>query len=122
MFDLQLCQIDEIPAGRSKGFTLQPEPSGNMTEATVFAVHYHDAFYIYRNICPHLGLPLEWMPHQFLDRDAEYIQCATHGALFRIEDGQCIAGPCPGATLAPVPFQIQGKSIMINRSDLEKSP
>jgi nitrite reductase/ring-hydroxylating ferredoxin subunit len=27
------------------------------------------------------------------------IQCATHGALFLIESGECVAGPCAGQSL-----------------------
>ncbi len=31
---------------------------------------------------------------------ASLIQCATHGALFLIESGECVAGPCAGQFLA----------------------
>ncbi|MEE8263379.1 MAG: Rieske (2Fe-2S) protein, partial [Gammaproteobacteria bacterium] len=40
-----------------------------------------------------------WVPDQFLDETGNLLQCATHGALFRIEDGFCVAGPCTGASL-----------------------
>lgn len=55
--------------------------------------------YFYINRCPHRGIPLEWQPDQFLDSSASLIQCATHGALFLIESGECIAGPCAGQSL-----------------------
>jgi nitrite reductase/ring-hydroxylating ferredoxin subunit len=58
--------------------------------------------YAYLNSCPHTGAPLEWLPHQFLDASGAFIQCATHGALFQIEDGRCIRGPCAGAHLKSV--------------------
>ena len=112
----KLCNLDDIPENGCRGF----KPDNNTTlEASIFVVRQSQETYLYQNRCPHLGLPLEWMPDQFLDRDGCYIQCATHGALFRIQDGVCIAGPCPGETLVPVPFQIQGKSIMINKAFLE---
>jgi len=50
-------------------------------------------------VCPHRGVPLEWQPDQFLDPSASLIQCATHGALFLIESGECVAGPCAGQFL-----------------------
>ena len=111
-----LCQLDDIPDNTSKGFALNNK---NPIEATVFVVRQHNDVYLYRNHCPHLGLPLEWMPHQFLDRDGQYIQCATHGAQFRITDGICVSGPCPGEALTPIPFQLEGKSIIIDSSCLE---
>jgi nitrite reductase/ring-hydroxylating ferredoxin subunit len=115
MSSCTLCQIDDIPDNGSKGFAL----AGDAIEARLFVVRQQDHIYVYQNVCPHLGLPLEWMPHQFLDRDGQYIQCATHGALFRIRDGYCVAGPCPGESLTALPFQIQGKSIIIDSSLLE---
>jgi nitrite reductase/ring-hydroxylating ferredoxin subunit len=59
---------------------------------------------------------LNWMPDQFLDLEGRYIQCATHGALFRFEDGLCLAGPCPGKRLEPVPFNLVGSKIYITTS------
>ena len=56
----------------------------------------------YVNSCPHTGGPLDWIEGQFLDLNGQYIVCATHGALFRIEDGHCLAGPCKGKGLTAV--------------------
>jgi nitrite reductase/ring-hydroxylating ferredoxin subunit len=56
----------------------------------------------YLNHCPHTGVNLNWMPDQFLDLTGGFIQCATHGALFRIEDGFCLKGPCAGERLRPL--------------------
>lgn len=110
-----LCQLDDIPDNGSRGFALIANP----IEASLFVIRQQNTVYIYRNSCPHLGVPLEWMPHQFLERDGHYIQCATHGALFRIRDGYCVSGPCPGESLTPLPFQIEGKSIIIDSTFLE---
>ena len=46
------------------------------------------------NSCPPRKVPLEWVADQFLDYDKQFIQCATHGALFTIDSGLCISGPC----------------------------
>jgi nitrite reductase/ring-hydroxylating ferredoxin subunit len=45
--------------------------------------------------------------------EGQYIQCATHGALFRFEDGLCLAGPCPGKHLQSVPLNLVGDKIYI---------
>jgi nitrite reductase/ring-hydroxylating ferredoxin subunit len=67
----------------------------------------------YENSCPHLGSPLDWVPDQFLDLEKRHILCATHGALFRISDGHCLAGPCVGKSLKPVPIRIDRGSIYL---------
>jgi len=76
----------ELGEGQSKGF---------MIDGTdLFIVRHQGSVVAYRNSCPHRKVPLEWLPDQFLDEDKQFIQCATHGALFTIENGLCISGPC----------------------------
>ena len=58
--------------------------------------------YGYVNRCPHIGAPLDWQPGQFLSYDRHFIQCSLHNATFRIEDGECIGGPCAGKYLEKV--------------------
>jgi nitrite reductase/ring-hydroxylating ferredoxin subunit len=91
-----LCHSNSIAEGKSKGFQLG--------ERFIFAVKKHDRIYLYENVCPHLGIQLEWQPDEFLDIEASMIQCSSHGALFRIEDGECLLGPCQGQSLIAVDF------------------
>lgn len=56
---------------------------------------------LFQNICPHSGGPLTASPIPPLSRDGDHLVCQTHGALFRIRDGLCVAGPCLGARLTP---------------------
>jgi len=86
-----LCPSEALSEGCSRGF----EYAG----LRVFAVRREGRVYAYQNRCPHRGVPLEWQPDQFLDASASLIQCATHGALFLIETGECVAGPCAGQSL-----------------------
>jgi nitrite reductase/ring-hydroxylating ferredoxin subunit len=53
------------------------------------------------NICPHAGRRLDWAPGRFLV-DKGHLVCAAHGASFEMERGECVAGPCRGASLVPV--------------------
>jgi len=97
-----LCRFDELEDNGSKGFSLRLD-SG---EWNIFVVRRGDQVYGYRNVCPHRGTNLDWLPDRFMDPDREYIQCATHDALFRVEDGVCVAGPCVGKRLTAVPVSI----------------
>lgn len=80
----------------------------------MFVVRRDGDVFGYINICPHARTPLDWTPDQFLNRDRTYLLCATHGAQFRIEDGACIAGPCPGASLTPVPVAVESGNIVVS--------
>ena len=64
-----------------------------------FLIYRDKTVYSFLNRCPHTGVNLDWVPHQFLDSNNEFIQCATHGALFNIADGNCLRGPCVGDQL-----------------------
>ncbi len=57
-------------------------------------------------------MQLNWNPDQFLNIDGSLIQCATHGALFDIESGRCVAGPCFDEHLVAVPFELQDGMVM----------
>nr|WP_298116962.1 Rieske (2Fe-2S) protein [uncultured Pseudomonas sp.] len=88
---LLLCPTEYLAEGQSRGFEIEGEK--------LFAVRKDGQVHVYRNRCPHKGISLEWLPDQFLDASASLIQCATHGALFLIDSGECVAGPCAGQSL-----------------------
>jgi nitrite reductase/ring-hydroxylating ferredoxin subunit len=92
-----LCALDEIEDGGAKGFSVE---DGEGERLEIFVIREGRALYAYENACPHIGTPLDWTPDRFLDAAGENILCATHGALFRIEDGYCTAGPCAGDRLS----------------------
>lgn len=104
-----LCRLGDVPDPGSRGFRVQ---RGGQTQC-IFVVRRGDAVYGYVNRCPHTGVTLDWLPDQFLDADGELIVCATHGALFRIEDGYCIGGPCTGDSLQPVALRVEDGEILL---------
>ena len=95
MTEHPLCRLDDLPEGHSKGFALNPAAC----YADLLVVRARTGIYAYRNRCPHTGAPMEWEPDRFLDFSNTLIQCGIHGALFRVEDGYCIAGPCARQSL-----------------------
>ncbi len=105
----RLCRSDDIPEGTARGFRF-----GSGTEQQmVFVVRKNDVLYAYVNACPHIGTPLDWLPDRFLDRDRRYLLCGTHGALFRIEDGFCVSGPCAGRRLTPAAIRVAEGEILL---------
>jgi len=100
-----LCNVAELEDGKSLGFSSHLGP--------VFAIKYDAQVFVYQNECPHLGVKLEFRENEFLDPDGSLIQCSTHGALFEIETGHCLSGPCQGKHLSKVEFEIQNDHIVV---------
>lgn len=97
-----LCPLGDIADPGSKGFVR----TVNGERRAVFVVRVGAAVFGYVNDCPHRHAPLEWTPDRFLNSDRDRILCSSHGALFRIEDGACAAGPCGGKPLTPFPVRV----------------
>jgi nitrite reductase/ring-hydroxylating ferredoxin subunit len=104
-----LCGFDELAERSGKGFQLQLQGA----TVNVVVVRRAGRVYAYRNVCPHRGTTLDWLPDQFMDPDREYLQCATHGALFRVDDGVCIAGPCVGKSLSPLLVDVRDGQVLL---------
>lgn len=102
---IKLCHIDDIAEGSARGFDVQGEK--------YLAVKRDNKLFVYKNSCPHLGIPLEWREDHFLDSDGDLIQCATHGALFVIETGECVFGPCLGDRLSPAKISVENGEVLI---------
>ena len=66
----------------------------------------------FRDRCPHAGMPLAAFGDRYLTREGDLIFCASHGALFRLEDGVCVGGPCAGASLTPWPVRIESGAVL----------
>ena len=104
-----ICRLDQIPDPGDLGFTLDSADG----PVDCMLVRQGEAAFAYRNRCPHTGAPLDWSPGRFLDAAGELILCTLHGALFLIETGECIRGPCVGAHLESVPTVIDGGRISV---------
>jgi nitrite reductase/ring-hydroxylating ferredoxin subunit len=106
---LRLCRLDEIPDPGARGFGVRTVAG----PLDIFVVRRGDAVFAYSNHCPHTGGPLDWQPDQFLNLERTLIQCSTHLALFRIEDGRCLAGPCAGQALTAVEATLDTGWVMV---------
>ncbi|MDT8386138.1 MAG: Rieske (2Fe-2S) protein [Thiogranum sp.] len=104
-----LCSVEDIPGGGSRAFVVRVSDVAE----EIFLVRKGLDIVAYSNSCPHTKGPLDWVPGQFLNLEGDLIQCATHDALFRIEDGLCIRGPCSGQSLSPVPIRIADNAVWL---------
>ena len=64
------------------------------------------------NVCPHAGRRLDWAPGKFL-RSEGLLVCAAHGASFELAGGECVAGPCRGASLRAVALEVRDGDVFL---------
>ncbi|HYC03913.1 MAG TPA: Rieske (2Fe-2S) protein [Azospirillaceae bacterium] len=104
-----LCRLEEIPDGQAKGF-VRGEGAGRLK---LLVARRGDRVYGYVNSCPHVGVPLDWSEDRFMSLDGLHLQCATHGAQFRVADGFCVLGPCKGRSLTPLPVRVEDGAVLL---------
>lgn len=107
---IAILALDELPEGAAHG--MEVEQDGQKHEIVV--IRRDSAVFAYVNSCPHLGLSLNTFPDRFLDRTGRRLICSNHGALFRVEDGLCIFGPCHTRSLARVPIRVAEGMIVLS--------
>lgn len=103
MTEIYLCNQNELEEYQTRGFDIE---LGSDKTLDFFLLKQDGEVRAYLNFCPHLGIPLNWQPDQFMSLEGTHIQCSTHGALFQLEDGYCFSGPCRGESLTPLNIKI----------------
>jgi len=101
-------QLDEIARGRFVKIAVAPFdvpsskhwPPGLPTRArSVLVGRAGAALVAYANVCRHQAVPLDFGMDTAMADDGLHLLCHQHGALYRPEDGRCVAGPCKGEAL-----------------------
>ncbi|MBP1684745.1 MAG: hypothetical protein H6Q33_888 [Deltaproteobacteria bacterium] len=103
-----VARVGELAPGQTKKFLLH---RGDREEEC-FLVNHNGALYAYVNRCCHIPMTMDWIDNQFLTEDQRYILCATHGACYLPQTGECIVGPPLGKFLTPVPLHVRDGEIL----------
>lgn len=105
-----LCRMEDLPEGRSRGF--DPLDEGR---DTMFIVRRGDALHAWRNHCPHYDdrARMAWKKDEFLDPSGRKIMCFAHSAVFEIDTGECVLGPCLGQRLTPVQVEVRDGAVWV---------
>lgn len=105
-----LCTLAELETDGCRGFTVG---EGDWPLRGVVIRLGPDSVRAWVNWCPHAGHALNLRPHRFLTADGALIKCDSHGALFTRDEGLCIAGPCAGRSLRPVPVMVEAGLVLL---------
>jgi nitrite reductase/ring-hydroxylating ferredoxin subunit len=106
---IRACGLDELAKDQCRSL--------NCEGSEYFLVRKGNKIFAYENQCPHLGTSLDFVPNQFLSADKSLIQCAMHGALFTIDTGDCVSGPCAGQQLKQAHVKIDGNDIWLHHEN-----
>lgn len=110
-----ICALSDLDDPGSRAFTLGRGP----WPLRGFIVRRGAEVFAYVNRCPHAGHPLNWQPDRFLSLDRTLIQCNSHGAIFQIDTGVCVAGPCAGDALSALAVRIENGMVVLNADPQE---
>jgi len=108
-----VARVGEIAPGRSKKFLLH----WGTSEVEAFVVNHEGTLHAYINRCCHVPMTMDWIDNQFFTEDGRYIQCATHGAWYEPDSGECVAGPPVGQCLTRVPLKIRDGEVYAESPD-----
>jgi nitrite reductase/ring-hydroxylating ferredoxin subunit len=104
----RLCALADLPEPGARGFRFR---DGEAMFAG-FVVRVGGEVKGYVDSCPHAGWPLAAFDDRYFARDGRHLLCTGHAALFRPEDGVCVAGPCAGERLTPWPVVVENGEVL----------
>jgi nitrite reductase/ring-hydroxylating ferredoxin subunit len=93
---VRVCGSEELVDG---GMGVRRAARIGPDEVVVFFVRYDGRAYGYLNRCAHVPMELDWAEGQFFESSGLYLMCATHGAIYAPDTGNCVGGPCRGGRL-----------------------
>ena len=104
-----VAKVDEVAPGSVKKFWLICQ----QYRVDGFLINDQGNFFAYVNRCRHMTTPLDFIRDEFLSEDRRYLMCYTHGALYEPATGLCIAGPCKGESLYPLPLVVDSGEVLV---------
>ena len=64
-----------------------------------FAIRYQGRAHAFLNRCSHVAMEMDFQPNRFFDDSGQWLLCATHGAVYRPDTGECVEAPCRGGLI-----------------------
>ena len=110
---ITLCALDDVADRAARNFVIEMR-AGRFHG---FVVRRGAAVFGYADKCPHMGLPLAQLLDGYLTPDGAHIACSWHGAIFGVDNGGCLGGPCAGHGLTRWPVQVRNGFIVTSGQD-----
>lgn len=97
--EILICEAEKV---EEKGAGVRFAVRAGGDETTGFVIRYNQKLHAYLNRCAHVPMELDWERGDFFESGKRYIMCATHGAIYTPDGGQCAGGPCRGGRLRQI--------------------
>ncbi|MFD1949978.1 Rieske (2Fe-2S) protein [Sphingomonas arantia] len=105
---VKLGELDMIADGTARNFVLQLR-AGRFHG---FVMRHGTDLFGYVDRCPHMGVSLAKELDGYLTPRGDLIACSWHSALFEIDTGVCVGGPCTSQRLTPWPVTVADGNIV----------
>ena len=117
--ELRVTGVAALAHGQALKFEFERE--GETREG--FVLRRGDELFAYHNRCPHWGVDLDMGEGKFYSELSERIFCSSHGAIFDIETGLCVLGPCVGDSLECFGLSLEAEDVaLVTIADEDPSP
>ncbi len=113
MPQLAIARLDELRRRQSVKFKFRRDGISRHG----FAALFDGQVIVYENVCRHLPISIDYADNRFFTGDGRHIICQTHGALYEPLTGLCMQGPCEGASLFKIPFELRDGAVWIDSED-----
>jgi nitrite reductase/ring-hydroxylating ferredoxin subunit len=91
-----LCPSGELEnGGQARGFDVVY--AGQTCRA--FVIRFEGEVHAYLNRCTHIAMEMDYRENHFFDAQGQWLMCATHGATYSPQSGDCVGGPCRGGLI-----------------------
>ena len=93
---IALCNsADLVDGGRAVAFDVV---YGGQT-LRAFAIRFEGQVHAYLNRCSHVAMEMDYQEGRFFDDSGRWLLCASHGAAYAPDTGECAGGPCRGGLI-----------------------
>ncbi len=92
--NIPLCQSSDLVEG---GLAVPFDLTYAGETCRAFAIRFEGQVHAYLNRCTHVAMEMDHQPDRFFDDTGQWLLCASHGAAYRPDTGECGGGPCRGA-------------------------
>ncbi|MDQ1120472.1 MULTISPECIES: Rieske 2Fe-2S domain-containing protein [Pseudoxanthomonas] len=117
-FAQRLCRVEDIREGQARGF-------GPLEgyRRRIIVLRRNGTLHAWLDACPHYpaGTPMAWKTDAYLNGERTHIACHSHGALFDMETGECVLGPCLGQQLTRIALTINDEGDVFVRAAQEET-
>ncbi|MBD8893301.1 Rieske (2Fe-2S) protein [Roseibium litorale] len=98
-----ICRALDIGEGEARGFGPFDD-----SKRKVIVVRHNGALHAWLDACPHYstGTPMAWKTDAYLNGDRTHLTCHSHNALFQMDTGKCVLGPCLGQNLKRIEIAV----------------